>query len=148
MSTTALLASMPDVRVLYTDDERALKGREARWYPKYSLIVIAKRLKRLKARCRLAHELGHVVLGHPTPCGIEFFDQRVELEADEFAARLLLSDLDALAFEMATACGRGHAAANLFVTLDLYETRLATLLPREAARLEEKVSGYQDGMGA
>lgn len=148
MSTTALLATLPDVRVLYTDDQRALKGRDARWYPQWRVIAIDRRLLRLKSRCRLAHELGHAVLEHPTPCGHEFYDQRVEAEADEFAARLLLDDLDKLAFELATACGHGHAAANLYVTLDLLETRLATLAPWEHSWISDEVARIQEGIGA
>ena len=148
MSTNALLATMPDVRVIYTDDDRALKGRDAQWYPRWRIIAIKKGLIRLKSRCRLAHELGHAVLEHPTPCGHEFYDQRIEAEADEFAARLLLDDLDRLAFELATTCGHGHAAANLYVTLDLFENRLATLDAWERDWIAEKVAALQEGIGA
>lgn len=147
MSTTALLATMPRVRVLYTDDERALKGREARWYPDFRVIAIDKRLRRLKSRCRLAHELGHAVLGHPA-CDDELYDQRIEDEADEFAARLLLDNLDTLSFELATACGHGHAASNLYVTLDLFEVRIATLAPWEREWISAEVARIQEGVGA
>lgn len=147
MSTTALLATMPRVRVLYTDDQRALKGREARWYPDFRLIAIDKRLRRLKSRCRLAHELGHAVLGHPA-CDDELYDQRIEAEADEFAARLLLDNIGDLAFELATACGHGHAASNLYVTLDLFEVRLATLASWERDWISTEVARIQEGVGA
>jgi Zn-dependent peptidase ImmA (M78 family) len=148
MSTNALLAQMPEVRVLYTDDQRALKGRDARYYPRWKLIVIDSRLRRLKSRCRLAHELGHAVLEHPPECGHDFYDQRIEAEADEFAARLLLDDLDLLAFELATTCGHGHAASNLYVTLDLLEVRLSTLAPWERDWITSEVLRLQEGVGA
>lgn len=148
MSTTALLATMPNVRVLYTDDQRALKGRDARWYPDFRVIAIDRRLRRLKSRCRLAHELGHAVLDHPACGDDELYDQRIEDEADEFAARLLLDNLDDLAFELATSCGHGHAAANLYVTLDLFEVRLATLAPRESEWIAREVCRLQEDVGA
>lgn len=142
-SPYALLATMPDVELVWTTDEDVLRGRRARWFPRSRRIAIDSRLRRLKARCSLAHELGHVVLEHDAPCGNEFFDYRAELAADEFAARLLLDDLDQLATELALACNHGHAASNLNVTLDLFETRLRTLLPDEVAAIDALVREIQ-----
>lgn len=147
-SPWALLDRLPDVRVLWTDDERALKGKRARWYPKWNVIAIDKTMRRLKARCSLAHELGHVVLGHPESCGHEFYDQRIEAEADEFAARLLLDDLAEIAHELAISCNHGHAAHNLNVTLDLFEVRLFTLRPDEERYVRARVAELLDDVGA
>lgn len=147
-SPYTLLSQMPDVQLVWTADPNVLKGRRARWFPRSRHIAIDSRLRRLKSRCSLAHELGHVVLEHPTACGTDFFDNRVELEADHFAARLLLSDLQQLGTELATTCNHGHAAANLNVTLDMLETRLAGLSAIEQKRLGRIVWSIHEGIGA
>lgn len=147
-SPWSVLASLPDVRLEWTEDQEVLEGRRARWFPGHRVIVIDSRLKRLKARCSLAHELGHVVLEHPTPCGSEFFDNRVEVEADQFAARLLLPDLDLLGIELATSVHHGHAASNLNVTRDILEARLAGLREDESRHLRRIVWDVHEGRGA
>lgn len=143
-----LLADMPDVELVWTSNPRVLQGRRARWFPTKNAIAIDNRLRRLKARCSLAHELGHVVLGHT--CGTEdnLFDYRRELAADEFAARLLLSDLAELARTIVLTCSDGHAARELNVTLDLYRTRLDTLRPDERRWVDDRVSQASEGWGA
>lgn len=143
-----LLTAMPDVQLVWTSNQEVLRGRRARWFPGKNAIAIDSRLRRLKARCSLAHELGHVVLGHP--CGGEgtLFDYRRELAADEFAARLLLHDLDELARTIVVTCSDGHAARELNVTLDLYRTRLDTLREEEFAYISEHVTTVRDGWGA
>lgn len=143
-----LLEQLHDIDVVWTLDQQVLKGRRARWFPSKRTIAIDASLRRLRARCSLAHELGHVVLNHTVPCGNEFFDRRVEAEADEFAARLLLDDVDELAHELATTVTHGHAAANLRVTLDLFETRLATLTEPERRHIHRKVSDAHETIGA
>jgi Zn-dependent peptidase ImmA (M78 family) len=147
-SPYTLLAAYADVQLIWTAKASTLRGARARWFPDHRVIAIDSRLRRLISRCSLAHELGHVVLEHPTPCGNEFFDRRVEEEADEFAARLLLDDLDELACELATTCGHGHAAANLRVTLDMLDTRLRTLTELERAHLSRVVWNVHESVGA
>lgn len=142
------LGNMPDVELIWSTDDAVLRGRRARWYPRSRRIVIDGRLRRLISRCSLAHELAHAALGHPEPCGNEFFDQRVEAEADELAARWLLDDLDQLSLELATTCNHGHAAANLRVTLDMLEVRLATLTAGERAYIERAVWNVHESVGA
>lgn len=138
-SPFSLLAAMPDVRLHWTCNQQVLRGRRARWFPEKQVIAIDKGLRRLKVRCSLAHELAHVVLGHT--CGTEdgLYDLRRELQSDEFAARLLLSDLDELARTIVVTCTDGHAARELNVTLDLYRTRLSTLAPHERAVIDAHV---------
>lgn len=135
-----LLTAMPDVQLVWTSNPLVLKGRRARWFPGKNAIAIDSRLRRLKARCSLAHELGHVVLGHT--CGNEdsLSHYRRELAADEFAARLLLSDLDELARTVIVTCTDGHAARELNVTLDMYRTRLETLRDDERAYVDRHVA--------
>lgn len=146
-SPYAVLERLPGIKLEWTQDEKVLRGRRARWFPAEQTIAIDSRLRRLKARCSLAHELGHVVLGHAASCGVDFYDYRAELAADEFAARLLLDDLGALSIELATTSHHGHAASNLNVTLALFDTRLSTLHPDEAAFINETVWEIHDGRG-
>jgi Zn-dependent peptidase ImmA (M78 family) len=148
LSPYALLASRADVQLIWTENPDTLRGARGRWFPDSRVIAIDSRVRRLISRCSLAHELGHVVLEHPTPCGNDFFDRRVEEEADEFAARLLLDDLDELARELATTCHHGHAAANLRVTLDMLETRLKTLTDLERRHISKRVWAVHDSTGA
>lgn len=146
-SPWAVLAGIPDIELVWTTDATVLLGHRARWIPAASTIVIDSRLKRRLARCSLAHELAHVILEHPTPCGSEFFDHRVELEADAFAARLLLPDLNEIATELATACHHGHAATNLRVTLDMLQARLSGLTCDERREIQRRVWSVHEGGG-
>jgi Zn-dependent peptidase ImmA (M78 family) len=139
---------MPDVRLHWTDNPEVLQGRRARWFPIQRVIAIDQNLRSLLARCSLAHELAHVVFGDT--CGTEesLFDYRRELRADEFAARLLLPELDLLARTIVVTCTDGHAARELNVTLDLYRTRLDTLTPEERAVIDEHVVEHAGEWGA
>ncbi|WP_377324677.1 ImmA/IrrE family metallo-endopeptidase [Pimelobacter simplex] len=147
-SPYALLATMPDVRLHWTNDQEVLQGRRARWYPDKRVIAIDKRERRLKTRCSLAHELGHVVFGDA--CGVDegLYDDRREQRADEFAARLLLPDLDLLARTIVVTVTDGHAANDLNVTLDLYRVRLDTLTPEEREVIDRHVLGASGDWGA
>jgi Zn-dependent peptidase ImmA (M78 family) len=146
-SPHVVLDVYPDVRLVRTNDEKVLRGRDARWFPMPRVIVIKASLRRLTYRCRLAHELGHVVLGHGAACGDDLYDYRLELAADEWAARLLLDDLPRLIVELATTCNHGHAAANLNVTLDVLDTRLHTMDPGESSLVDELVREIQESGG-
>lgn len=146
-SPYAVLEDLPDIKLRRTSDDLALKGRRARWFPHRSLILVDSRVRRLVQRCSVAHELGHVMLGHGASCGDEFFDYRAELAADEWAARLLLDDVPTLIIELATTHNHGHAANNLNVTLDLLETRLRTMTPDEAALVDELVREIHESGG-
>lgn len=139
-SPYAVLAALPDVRMHWTDNPEVLRGRRARWFPIQRVIAIDKRLRRLLVRCSLAHELAHIVFGDT--CGTEggLYDYRRELRADEFAARLLLPDLDQLADTILVTCTDGHAARELNVTLDLYRTRLKMLREDEHRYIERRVA--------
>lgn len=143
-----LLADMPDVTLVWTSNQEVLRGRRARWFPTRNAIAIDNRMRRLKARCSLAHELGHVVLDHACGSDDSLFDYRQELAADEFAARLLLHDLAELAQTILVTCSDGHAARELNVTLDLYRTRLDTLRPEERRFVDTYVCDASEGWGA
>lgn len=147
-SPYSLLATMPEVRLHWTDNQEVLQGRRARWFPVQKVIAIDKSLRPLLARCSLAHELGHVVFGDA--CGAEdgLYDLRRELRADEFAARLLLPDLALLARTVVLTCTDGHAARELNVTLDLYRTRLDTLTPEERVVIDDQVVDAAGDWGA
>jgi len=147
-STRAILAQLPDIDVVYTRDDSILRGRRARWFPRLRTIYIDGGLLKMVARCSLMHELAHVILDHQGSCNHTFYDQRVELEADRFAARLLLPDLDELAIELATTSHHGHAARNLRVTLDMLEVRLGSLTTHEHRYLSKRVWSVHDSVGA
>lgn len=147
VSVRAFLAEQ-DVALRYTRNPRILHGRAARYFPSKREIVAHADLRGKRWRCDIMHELGHHVLGHPAACGNEFYDQRVEAEADEFAARLLLPDLDLLGTELATCGSYGHAAATLGVILDLLEVRLRTLDGDEREYLDKVVWSIHEGVGA
>jgi Zn-dependent peptidase ImmA (M78 family) len=139
---------MPEVRLHWTDNQDVLLGRRARWFPIQKVIAIDKTMRPLLARCSLAHELAHVVFGDT--CGSEdsLFDYRRELRADEFAARLLLPDLDLLARTIVVTCTDGHAARELNVTFDLYRTRLDTFTAEERAVIDAHVVEHAGEWGA
>lgn len=83
------------------------------------------------------------------PCGGGgLFDYRRELQADEFAARLMLDDLDQLAEELALCGSVGHVAQVMSVTVDLLKTRLDTLTPAERQYVDERVWKIDAGRGA
>lgn len=147
-SARELLASVPDVEVRYTRDPALLKGRRAQWYPSHRIIAMHADLRGKAWRCSIVHELSHAILDHPAPCGNDFFDQRVELEADALAARILLPDLDVVARELATTAHHGHAAAHLGVICDLLDVRLATLTREERAYVDRAVWAVHEGVGA
>lgn len=142
-----MLASRPEVTIVYTRDDAVLKGRDARWFPRVDTIAMHGDLRGLSWRCAIMHELGHVVLGHPAGCDNAFYDQRNEMAADEFAARHLLPDLDAIGREIATTTTHGHAARNLGVILDLLEVRLKTLDEDEHRQIDRIVYAIQEGRG-
>ena len=146
-SPYTILDRLPEISIRPTADDRALKGRRARWFPHRRLILVDSRIRRLVQRCSLMHEIGHVVLGHGASCGDNLYDYRLELAADEWAARTLLDDLPKLIVELATTCTHGHAANNLNVTLDVLETRLTTMDPGEAALVDELVREIQESGG-
>lgn len=146
-SPYAIAEALPKIKIRPTADDRALKGRRARWFPHRNLILVDSRVRRLIGRCSLAHELGHVILGHGASCGTELYDYRAELAADEWAARTLLDDVPTLIVEIATTANHGHAANNLNVTLDLLEMRLRTMDPSEAALVDELVREIQESGG-
>lgn len=143
-----LLASLPDVEVRYTRDQDVLKGRNARWFPRPRIIAMHADLRGKRWRCSIVHELAHAILEHPAACGNDFFDQRVEAEADALAARILMPSLDAIADELALTCHHGHAADHLGVILDLLEVRLANLNDFERRYVSRRVWSIHEGVGA
>lgn len=147
-SARQLLASLPEVEVRYTRDQAILKGSNARWFPRPRIIAMHADLRGKRWRCSIVHELCHAILDHPAACGVDFFDQRVETEADELAARILMPSLDEIADELATTCHHGHAAANLGVILDLLEVRLGALNDFERRYVSRRVWAIHEGVGA
>jgi hypothetical protein len=145
---SALLATMPQVLVEYTTDDDILCGREARWFPDVATIAVRTGLRGTRWHDAMLHELGHVMLGHPAACGDDFYDQRVEAEADAFAAKHAIPDLQEMARQLGTAGSYAHAARNLGTCYDLLEVRLANLTTQERELVEDLVWNIHEGIGA
>jgi hypothetical protein len=67
------------------------------WCPAERVILLDARLDRRTARCVLAHELGHALLGHsgaPSFGDVAWLASRQEAQADRWAARRLLAAPD------------------------------------------------------
>lgn len=143
-----LLAAMPHVEVVYTSDDDVLRGRDARWFADVMTIAVRAGLRGTRWHDVMLHELGHVVLGHPSTCHNDFYDHRNELEADAFAAVHAIPCLDELGLQLATASTYGHAARNLGTCLDLLEVRLANLTSREREQVDGVVWSIHEGRGA
>lgn len=65
----------------------------ALYIPELNTIYLEARQPHCYKRVNLAHELGHAVLGHTRP-QTEWWEARQELQADIFAARLLINSSD------------------------------------------------------
>ena len=80
------------------------------WFPQYDLVLLREGLSHVEQLCTLAHELGHVHHGH-TPGAVGWWSTRQELQADRFAARLLVSPVEYEAVERLygpSICGLAH----------------------------------------
>jgi len=65
----------------------------ALYIPELNTIYLEARQPHCYKRANLAHELGHAVLGHTRP-QTDWWESRQELQADIFAARLLINPSD------------------------------------------------------
>lgn len=93
-------------------------GAKGWFYPTHQLISLRSDLSWVERRCTLAHELGHATLDHliPAPAWLE---ARQEREADEWAARQLISPVEYKAAEMLCDAHPGAIARELGVTVNL-----------------------------
>lgn len=117
------------------------------WCPQERVILLDDRLDRRTARCVLAHELAHALLGHAGAPSLEhdlWFAERIERRADRWAARRLLA-LDDVAEVLAErpACLEDAARA-LDVTPALLRLRLAALDRCERERLSARLAKVDD----
>lgn len=98
------------------------------WCPEERVILLDERLDRRAARCVLAHELGHVVLGHtglPDVAGADRISARAEHAADLWAARRLLPAAELRRAVALYPDDAAAAACELDVTADVLRLRLA-----------------------
>lgn len=89
-------------------------GPKGAWMPHCNRISVRHGMDDVTTRCTLAHELAHMWLRHPAPAS-----GRQELQADRFAARLLVSPVE---YELAERIFDARAqliAAELGVTVEL-----------------------------
>lgn len=89
-----------DVEVTFHD--LTFSRKKGLWFPDFNAISLLEGMGEINTRCTLAHELGHWAKGH---CGC---GGKEELQADRWAARLLISPLE---FEVAAEQFDGHAGA-------------------------------------
>jgi Zn-dependent peptidase ImmA (M78 family) len=108
------------------------------WCPAERVILLDERLSRREARCVLAHELGHVALGHsglPDVLGAERAARRLEGAADRWAATRLIGPAALARALVLHPDDADAAAAELDVTPEVLAHRLLGLRPHERARL-------------
>lgn len=96
------------------------------------VISLRRDLGPVNRRCTLAHELGHVVLGHD-PAATGWWKVRQEKAADRWAAETLIDPAEYQAAEQAHGPHPGGIAAELGVTVHLVEVFRATY-KKEAPR--------------
>lgn len=114
------------------------------WCPAERVILLDERLGAREARCVLAHELGHAVLGHEgcrDYAHSQWLARRMEVAADRWAAVRLVS-LEQLARAVAAAPQDvEQVAAQTDVTVDVLQNRLTALSSAEATMLAEVAAG-------
>jgi Zn-dependent peptidase ImmA (M78 family) len=99
------------------------------WCPDERVILLDDRLDRRTARCVLAHELGHALLGHTgaPPFGdVGWLARRQEAQADRWAADRLLDHADVVAVLAAYPDDVDQAALELDVTTGVLRTWLCS----------------------
>lgn len=68
-------------------------GHKGGWFPEHDLVLLREGLSHVEQLCTLAHELGHVHHGH-TPGMAGWWSVRQEMQADRWAAQLLVSPVE------------------------------------------------------
>ena len=86
-------------------------GPKGAWLPHERRISLRHGMDEVTTRCTMAHELAHMVLGHPAPAS-----DRQERQADRFAARLLVSPVEYALAEQIYEAHPQQIAAELGVT--------------------------------
>lgn len=125
-SPWAELARRPDILV----HRCRLDEGQGWWCPDERVILLDDRLGRRAARCVLAHELGHVVLGHtglPDVAGADRLSARIEVAADQWAARRLLPGAELRRALALYPDDEEAVAAELDVTAQVLRQRLADI---------------------
>lgn len=97
-------------------------GEKARWHPDSQVITLQKGLGPTNRVCSLAHELGHAALRHYVGDDIHTrLHSRQEREADEWAAKFLISTDEYARTEQLYGSHPGVLARELGVTVRLVE---------------------------
>lgn len=116
------------------------------WCPGERMILVDERLDGCQTRCVVAHELGHAVLGHgwsPDFADVDWLARRQERQADQWAARRLVT-VDALAEALvAHPDDRAAAACFLDVTVDVLADRLAAVDDAERAVIRARCAALE-----
>ena len=95
-------------------------GEKGRYYGGRH-ISLRRGLGPVNRRCALAHELGHLIAGHD-PAAAGWIRARQERQADEFAARLLISPIEYALAEQLHGPSLSAIAHELGVTVHLATT--------------------------
>jgi len=117
------------------------------WCPQERVILLDERLDRRRARCVLAHELAHALLGHagcpPGYAQRSWLARRQEVQADRWAVRRLVP-LARLAEVLVERPDAEAAAEALDVTGTVLAARLQWLDPGERALLRAYLDRCED----
>jgi Zn-dependent peptidase ImmA (M78 family) len=136
------LARYPDIWV-----HRCLLDEGRGWWcPAERVILLDARLDRRAARCVLAHELGHVALGHtgaPVFRDVGWLAVRQEAQADSWAARRLLRAPDVARALAAHPTDLEAAALELHVTTHVLRTWLREMTPADRATLDRRSAAIE-----
>ena len=89
------------------------------------VIRVARGMTPAETRCTIMHEAGHLALGH-IPTGDDHDDERMEEEADAWAAEKLISDSQ-LDWALCVARDRREAAEMLQVDPETLDARIGTI---------------------
>lgn len=125
----------PDVRVAAA----ALAPVRGAWIPSERVVLIDETLEPGERRCVLAHEVAHIDLGH-RPSRLGWFQRRHESDADDLAARRLVSTAE-LGEALRWCLCDEELADHLDVTLDVVRLRLAMLDDNEKAFIDTLIWG-------
>lgn len=92
-------------------------GPKAAWQPHRNTVTVRLGMSDAATLCALAHELGHAHYGHPPG-----HEGAHELQADRFAAKLLVSPVEYAAAEAIYGPQPQRLAAELGVTVKVLKT--------------------------
>jgi len=124
-----------EVVIARTDCRPALGA----WIESAQVILLERTLERPERNFVLAHEIAHIDLGHKVT-GHGWFDRRQERQADDLAARRMIT-VKSLAAAIRVSLCEEEVAEELGVTLEVAQRRMALLTDQEKDFIYEQLWG-------